>query len=258
MGRPLAPRACACPPMKRWLAFLPAALLSGAAFAGPADYIYTPAVQYGERELDLKYGATTPTTQGSAQGLSIGVGYGASEHWFTELYVKNERVGASQATLAEWENKFQLTEIGEYPVDVGFVTELEAPIKGEAPREIRLGPLFQTELGKLQLNGNLLFGHSFGGADEGGPANTTVFGYQWQAKYLWRRTLDFGLQGFGETGKWNKWGTTDQQNHRLGPAVMGTLALGGRQVLCYNAAWLFGVSRAAPNHTFRTQVEYEF
>lgn len=244
--------------MKQRLALLPAILYSGAALAGPADYIYTPAVQYGEREIDVKYGAASPNAQGSAQGVSLGLGYGAGEHWFTEFYVKSERAGPSHATLAEWENKFQLTEIGEYPVDVGFVTELEAPIKGNAPREVRLGPLFQTELRRLQLNANLLVGHSFGGADEGGPANTTVFGYQWQAKYRWQPVLDFGLQGFGETGKWNKWGTTDQQNHRLGPAVMGTLALGGRQVLCYNAAWLFGVSRAAPNHTFRMQVEYEF
>lgn len=244
--------------MKKWLAFLPAILYSGAAFAGPADYIFTPAVQYGEREIDVKYGAASPTAQGSAQAVNMGLGYGAGEHWFTELYVKSERVGPSHATLAEWENKFQLTETGQYPVDVGFVTELEAPIKGNAPREIRLGPLFQTELRRLQLNANFLFGHSFGGADESGPANATVFGYQWQTKYRWRPVLDFGLQGFGETGKWNKWGTPDRQSHRLGPAIMGKVALGGRQALCYNAAWLFGVSRAAPNHTFRMQVEYEF
>ncbi len=240
------------------LALLPAVLFCGAALAGPADYIFTPSVQYGEREIDVKYGAATPTGQGSAQGLSAGLGYGAGEHWFTEFYLKDERVGASSATLAEWENKFQLTETGEYPVDVGFITELEAPIRGAAPREIRLGPLFQTELAKLQLNANLLFGHAFGGADESGAPNTTVFGYQWQAKYLWRPVFDFGLQGFGETGKWNKWGTPDRQNHRLGPAVMGRFPLGGRQMLCYNAAWLFGMSHAAPNHTFRMQIEYEF
>ena len=29
---------------------------SSAAIAGPADYIYTPAVEYGEKEIDFKFG----------------------------------------------------------------------------------------------------------------------------------------------------------------------------------------------------------
>jgi hypothetical protein len=59
-------------------------------------------------------------------------------------------------------------------------------------------------------------------------------------------------------GKWNDWDKQVNQNHRVGPAVFGKLALGNRQVVKYNAAWLFGVSDAAPDNTFRMQVEYEF
>lgn len=228
------------------------------AFAGPADYVYTPAVQYGEREIDFKYGEATPQAGDSAQGASVGFGYGAREYWFTEIYLKQERIGNAGTTLAEWENKFQLTETGRYPVDIGLVIELELPVSGNAPKELRLGPLLQTEFGKLQLNGNLLFERALGPADEFGVPHSTNIGYQWQTKYRWQPTLEIGLQGMGEMGKWNDWDKQANQNHRIGPAAFGKFALGNQRAIRYNAAWLVGSSRVAPDHTFRVQIEYEF
>ena len=228
------------------------------AFAGAADYVYTPAVEYGEREIDIKAGATSAVNGNRSQAASIGFGYGAKEYWFTEVYLKQEREGSDIANIAEWENKFQLTDTGKYPVDVGLITELEAPLSGNAPWEFKLGPLFQTEFGKLQLNGNLLFERAFGKADESGLPYDTNFSYQWQAKYRWQPTLEFGLQGLGEMGKWNNWNKRAEQSHRIGPAIFGKLALGNRNAIRYNAAWLIGTGNAAPDNTFRMQVEYEF
>jgi hypothetical protein len=228
------------------------------AFAGAADYVYTPAVEYGEREIDFKAGATSPLAGNRSQGASIGFGYGAKEYWFTEVYLKQEREGSAVGNLAEWENKFQLTDTGKYPVDVGLITELEAPLSSNVPWEFKLGPLFQTEFGKLQLNGNLLFERAFGKTDESGAPYNTIFSYQWQAKYRWQEFLEFGVQGLGEMGKWNDWNKQTDQNHRVGPAVFGKIGLGNRQAIRYNAAWLLGASNAAPTHTFRMQVEYEF
>ena len=227
-------------------------------FAGAADYVYTPAVEYGEREIDFKVGATSPVAGSRAQGASIGFGYGAKEYWFTEVYLKQERNGSAVANLAEWENKFQLTDTGKYPVDVGLITELEAPLSANAPWEFKLGPLFQTEFGKFQWNGNLLFERAFGKADENGVHYSTNFSYQWQAKYRWQPILEFGLQGFGDMGKWNNWNKQIDQIHRVGPAVFGKFALGNRRAIRYNAAWLIGSNNAAPDHTFRMQIEYEF
>ena len=87
-------------------------------FASPADYIYTPIVEYGEKEVDIKYGSARQKDGTYAQAASIGFGYGAKEHWFTEFYLKQESSGNQNNNLAEWENKFQLTETGEYPVDM--------------------------------------------------------------------------------------------------------------------------------------------
>lgn len=231
-------------------------LFSGAAFAGPADYVYTPIVEQDEREIDYKFGSAKLPDGTSKQVASLGFGYGATEFWFTELYLKRERAGSGRLTLAEWENKFQFTETGKYPVDAGLIVEFEAPVNdGNEPYEFKIGPLFQSEFDKLQLNGNLLFKRKFGGG--GGPF-ITEFGYQLQAKYRWQPALEFGVQSMGELGEWNDWNKQTSQNHRVGPAVFGKLALGNRQAIKYNAAWLIGSTPSAPDHTFRMQVEYEF
>ena len=188
----------------------------------------------------------------------MGFGYGASEYWFTEVYLKREKSGSDGLSIVEWENKFQLTETGKYPVDIGLITEIEVPINNnKAPYEFKFGPLFQTEFGHVQLNGNLLFERKFGRNETNEPQNTE-FGYQWQAKYRFKPEFELGMQGMGETGAWNDWSSTSNQNHRFGPAVFGKVKLAPKQAVKYNAALLFGSSQAAPNHTLRLQVEYEF
>jgi hypothetical protein len=234
------------------------ALYIGDAMAGAADYVYTPMVEPGEKEIDFKYGTAKQPDGTRSTATSLGFGYGATDYWFTELYLKRESEGGEGLTLAEWENKFQLTETGKYAVDIGLITEIEAPINsGKEPWEFKIGPLFQTEFGKLQLNGNVLFERKFGSKDAD-DRHVTEMGYQWQAKYRLQPEFELGLQGLGEMGEWDNWNSANSQIHRVGPAVFGKVKLGHRQALKYNTALLFGTSEAAPNHTFRMQLEYEF
>jgi hypothetical protein len=135
-----------------------------------------------------------------------------------------------------------------------MVVEFEVPRNRGEGYELKLGMLGQTDFGKMQLNGNLLVQRQY----RNNASEQTQLGYQWQAKYRWRAEFEVGMQGFGEVGQWNQWDAHDNQNHRLGPAVFGKLALGGRQAIKYNAAWLVGVSQAAPDHTVRVQTEFEF
>lgn len=222
-------------------------------FAGPADYIYLPTVEYGEKEIDFKFGTAKQQNGERKQVSSLGFGYGVTEYWFTEVYFKHEREGSDTLTLGEWENRFQLTETGKYPVDLGLVVEIAAPLNKNEAYEFKLAPLMQTEFGKVQLNGNLVLERTFGPGD-----HITELGYQWQTKYRWKPSFEFGLQGFGEVGKWDNWAPADEQEHRMGPAIFGKIGLGTKQAIKYNAALLFGTSEAAADHTFRMQIEYEF
>jgi hypothetical protein len=227
--------------------------LSNTASAGIADYVYMPAVEYGEKEIDFKTGTAKLQNDDRAQVSSLGFGYGVTEYWFSEIYFKHEREGSDTLSIGEWENKLQLTETGKYPADFGLVVEIEAPLNRNEAYELKLAPLLQTEFGKTQINGNLTFVRKFGPGD-----HITEMGYQWQIKYRWKPAFEFGLQGFGEMGKWNNWDDSDEQNHRLGPAIFGKINLGVKQAIKYNAAILLGASEAAANSTFRMQVEYEF
>ncbi len=231
-------------------------IYSTQALANPADYVYTPIVESGERDIDFKFGTAKQPDGRRDTTASLGFGYGVNDFWFTEVYLKHEKEGSEGLTLGEWENRFQLTETGKYAVDVGLLTEIEAPLSNsDAPWEFKIGPLFQTEFGKLQLNGNLLFEHKIGGKD---VEHITELGYQWQVKYRLEKEFEFGLQGIGEVGEWDHWENADAQVHRIGPAVFGKFSVGQKQAIKYNAALLFGTSDAAPNNTFRMQLEYEF
>jgi hypothetical protein len=226
------------------------------AHAGPADYVYTPMVEYGEKEIDFKAGSARRADDPRESAASIGFGYGAREWWFTELYLKYKRENSegTKFDAIEWENKFQLTETGRYPVDVGFLVEVERPQDRTEGWEVKWGPLFQTEFGKIQLNGNLLFERNYRAETPTG----TQFQYQWQAKYRWLPQFEFGLQGFGEMGQWRHWVPADERIHTAGPAIFGKLLVGDHQAIRYNAALLLGNSSAAPDRTLRLQIEYEF
>lgn len=228
------------------------------AHAGPSDYVYEPKVEYGEKEIDFKFGQARKLAPGddTKTATSLGFGYGAKERWFTEVYLKWKRsdTAGMHYDAVEWENKFQLTETGEYPVDIGFITEIERPNDHSEGWEVRVGPLFQTEFGKLQANANLLFTHNYGAA----TPSPTQFGYQVQLKYRWKPEFEFGVQGFGDMGDWDHWGAAGQQSQRFGPAVFGKVGVGTHQAVRYNAALLFGTTDGAPKQTFRLQAEYEF
>lgn len=227
------------------------------AIAGPADYVYTPIVEYRESELDFKFG-TAEEQDGTRENVaSLGYGYGATEYWFTEVYFKRETAGNETLNLAEWENKFQLTETGKYPLDLGLIVELEVPLNISGPTEFKFGPLFQTDFNKVQVNVNLLFERLFG-YEEADDPHITEMAYQWQLKYRWQQAFEYGLQGFGEMGEWDNWEAADEQSHKLGPAIFGKFAVGGKHAFKYNAAMLFGISDVAPDLTFRMQAEYEF
>jgi hypothetical protein len=231
-------------------------LLAQLAFAGPNEYVFMPAVTYGEREIDFKIGTAKKPDEDRGSAASLGFGFGVTQSWMTELYVKYNREGSDRTRFDafEWENKFQLTEPGEYPIDIGFITEIERPKDRAEGYEVTFGPLFQKEFGNIQLNANVIFQRNYRAAED----NPMRLNYQWQAKYRWHPLFEFGGQGFGELGQWNHWAPANEQTHRLGPAIFGKLALGGRQAIKYNAGLLFDISGENRGNTFRAQVEYEF
>ena len=226
------------------------------AYAAPNDYVRMPTVVAGEREVDFKWGAARLRDGGSATATSLGLGLGATSFWFTELYAKWHRDPGSAGGFDawEWENRFQLLETGRYPIDLGFLLEIERPKARAEGYELTYGPLLQSEWQAWQGNLNLLFQRHVRASE----TFETELLYQWQAKYRGAHAIGWGAQGFGSLGRWDRWSPSSEQQHQLGPALFGKVRVGAGKAINYNAALLFGVTHATPRSAFRVQAEFEF
>jgi hypothetical protein len=232
-------------------------IFTSSALAAPSDYVATPIVEEGEREIDFKAGTAKLPSSERESAYSLGLGWGVNRWWFSEVYAKwhKEPGAASGFDAWEWENKFQLTETGKYPVDMALLLEIEHPKDRSEGYEYRWGPLLQADITpSVQANLNLLLEKH---VRVNAPSPATL-GYQWQLKHRWKPEFEYGLQGFGDVGAWDDWASTSAQSHVAGPAVFGRLPAGTRRVIKYNAGLLFGLGKASPRRTWRLQAEYEF
>jgi len=95
------------------------------------------------KRIDFKFGSAKARDDTRESAVSLGLGFGVNSWWFTEVYVKGNRETPDgwRFDALEWENKFQLTETGRYPVDVGLVVEIERPQDRSEGWELRFGPV---------------------------------------------------------------------------------------------------------------------
>jgi hypothetical protein len=223
-----------------------------------SDYLLLPTVNQGEREIDWRNGIASsgPTTNAQADS-ALGLGYGVTAHWFTELAVHyGKREGSSVAFKdVAWENILQLAEPGEWPIDVGVAFEVEHSSRSQDQLELTAGPLLQKEFGRFQANFNVLISH----VTEGTEPATTRLRAQWQLKYRYREPFEFGVQAFDNLSSYGStWAAYSDQVHRIGPVVLGRFKFARERSLSYNAALLFGTTTQSPDTTLRFQLEYEF
>lgn len=230
-----------------------AALANGAA-ASTGYYVVTPYPNDGEAVVDFKYWNAKPSGKPPRDVPEIGLGYNVNARWYTEVSVSWFRLspGAEKFAAVEWQNDWMLTQ-GQYPVDVALHSSVERDQDDHA-LGFEVGPEVQTEFGPLQVNVNVFLQREVRVT----PAESTELAYQWQLRYHGNAALQFGAQGFGEVGKWNDWLPRKDQSHRAGPAVFGSLPMGGRQVLRYEAAYLIGTNAAHNAKSVTMRVQYAF
>jgi high-affinity iron transporter len=237
---------------------LPLALITGSrAHAGPASYVYMPNVEYGETELELSGGLLRDDDQtiDDAQSWKLGLGHGVTPWWMTEVEFRwdKEPSAAARYSLAEWVNIFQLTERGQYWMDVSLFTEFELQNhRSNGADAFEFGPMFQKEVAGTQTNLNLVFVSEYG-SEADSPIKLE---YAWQIKTLNPGVLQYGAQGMGAFGRVSNFDSYDNQEHQFGPALFGEIK-SGQQKVKFNTALLFGVTDNTPDQTLRFSVEYE-
>jgi len=222
--------------------------------ADPAAKVYLPAVVQGEVELELRGGFQKwrDHDDDRERQFVADVGYAFTPWWKSELAVGATRLPGTSSRLdeIEWENIFELTEPGQYWVDLGLFAEL-ARDHAEGRNVVAIGPMFQKEFGRLQANANLLFKRQLGAHAEPGAE----IDYAWQLKWRGNPRSEPGVQGFGTIGRTNDFAHATE--HKIGPAFFSQAVLGARNKIKFDAAVLFGLNRNSPDTTVRFNLEYE-
>lgn len=231
--------------------------LAQPAKAGPASKVYTPNVEYGETEIELLGGEYDDDDNGvdSDRTWKLGVGRGMTQYWFSEVefvWEKDPHEGTEYKAF-ELVNIFQLTERGEHFIDLGLFTELKFPDDHDEANKIELGPMLQKQIGAAVYNLNLIWVRDYGSQAD----HVTEFEYAFQARVTGDPMLEFGVQAFGELGEWSDMNSAGDQEHKIGPAIFGTVKANGNNKIAYDAALLIGVTDDTPDATVRFAVEYE-
>lgn len=226
------------------------AIASSSAQADPDESLLTTYSQYGARQVDIEYGTQKPSGQLPSSAAALGVGLSMNDNWYTELYLAYAHDGGSATVFdsAALQNIFVLTS-GDSPVDLGLYTEIEYENDRTEGYKATIGPLLEAGFGLYTANLNFLLHRNYRADDY----NPMQLDYQWQIKRRISSSIELGVQGFGTVGQWNHWAPQDQQEHRLGPVILGKLDLDDKRVIHYNAALLFDVQDGQRAATFRMQ-----
>lgn len=222
--------------------------------------VYTPYVEYREFEIEYRPSITIDSddAEDNEQKHLVGIGYGVTEWWFTELYAEWEReAGAGESTnfeAFEWENRFQLTTPGEYWADFGLLVEYERTDSGSSPDELAVALLFAKQLSKFDATYNLEFAREIGN----GAGSDVELAHRFQLKYRLDPAFEPGIEVFGEFGPIDDMPDFDEQEHYVGPIVAGVIPLNDSGLkLKYNAGYLFGVSDGAEDGVVKAIIEIE-
>ncbi len=217
--------------------------------------VYSPLVEYGELEIEYR-GAYTFDDRASKDGRErhkVAVGYGVTPWWFTEVY------GAWQDTPAdgkgleyeatEWENKFQISQAGEWFVDTGAMVELEFASEDDAQDEVKLLLLLEKEMDLFRHRLNPFVEYKYGTDED----DEWEAGASWSTTYRFRKEFEPGVEIHWNHGNVEESKSFDEQDLQLGPVVYGKI--GDR--IKYDVGYLFGVSENAPDGELKWIFEFE-
>ena len=226
-------------------------------------HVYTPIIVKGEWELETTgvYDIDHSKSKNAVQEYKNSIGYGLTDRWATELYGEFERqpqqddngnafISSVKFTHLEWENRYQLTEQGQYWLDAGLYFAYEIPMRQKDPGRIEGKILLEKSPGQFTHTANIIFNKEVGG----GTTQETTAGLAWSSRYRLSEHFQPGIEYWIDFGEIHKALHYDQQSHQVGPAIYGRLT----RHIKYDLGFLFGISAAAPRGELKWILEYEF
>jgi hypothetical protein len=266
VGSPVKPRPAASLSRGAATPLLVMLLLGGLeAGSGLADELKLryPIVDYREFEIEHN-GITTfdspKSGKSNNQFYNVEWGLGPLPNYFVELEHElaappGENITYEATTI---ENYLQLTPTGKYWGDLALFAQYSQPTHKADAKSFTFGPLAQTEFGEIAGFGalhtlNVLFTREVGN----NASNATPLFVAWQSRLLINQYIQPGIEYYGMIDDLGAPGKPTEQQHRIGPVLVGLQNFAPYGKLKYEVGYQFGLTQAAERGAVRWRLEYE-
>jgi len=210
------------------------------------DKIYHPYVDALETEIELRsvFQDEQPNLTNKAQVHQFAIGKALSDKVFAEVYMigGKDRARGFENEAWEAEIKWQLSDQGEYSADWGVVVEYEDENTRDI-QEFAVGIIAEKEFSRWSGTANFFMIREWG--DDIRSEYETTLGLQ--ARYRYSPLLEPTVEFYA-----------GQDTRAIGPVLQGTMPLGIRKNLHWEAGVIFGLDSVSANKTWRMLLEYEF
>ena len=221
-----------------------------AAYADDDFIVYSPHLTQGQSEVEFRAYTTQDGRNAldKAGSFELALAHTVTSWWKTELYVAgtdHDPVTGIHPSGYEFENTFQLADVGQYWADPGFIfSYVRSRVSGQ-PDSVELGPLFEKQSGAIIQRLNVVWQKDIG--------PNALRNYEFRTAYSFGYKIDATfIPGFEAYYRPN------DNAHQMGPAVSGEIRMGMGDELEYGAALLYGLNLGAPDKTLIFRLEYEF
>lgn len=218
-----------------------------------AKKVYSPIVKKGEVELETQseiFRSKDPAKNGKGKH-QLELSYGVTNNWHSGVYAVYEKQPGSplEYTQTKWANIIQLTESGQYWMDVGLYVEYIWAAPGLAkPDVLELKVLLEKPVERWKHTLNLVFKQPLWGT-----ATSTGLGYAWRSRYRTDSGLQPGIEAYGSFGTINKIQLA-KQTHLIGPVLEYEIIDG----IELDVGWLMDTNEGPAYGNFKFNMEFEF
>lgn len=234
------------------LAVTSSLLLSGS--NANALHIYSPYVEKGVMEIESvnRFDFDDRSSENNYRKHQLAIEYGFTSQWKAALYGEWEKENnrGYKYTATEIENIFQLTDVGEYWLDVGAQASYEFAHTSGGADKFETFLLLAKNFNKFTTIANIGLEQEVGNNANSNPEGEL----RMLAKYNYIPILNPAVEYHASFGEISDPKSYSEQKHRLGPVLYGKIGNGVK----YELGTLFGISKAAEDYVIKFNLEYEF
>lgn len=238
-------------------AALVAALVLAPLSGGAVETVKAPAVEKGELEIEHKgkYQHDASPARDDEKEFEFALAYGITERWKAEMETEYEQKRGADLAYKKFkfENVYALGSEGDGDyLDSALYGDIALADKATDSHSLTGGILLRKNFSDTTHTANILLKTDFGDTATMG----TNLIYRWQTRYNLARAFEPGFEILGDTRKKDAF---RDQHLKIGPALYGTLPLGGTrgEKIGYSLGYFFGATPSTPDGTLRWALEYE-